>query len=262
MRLKGRTALITGVASEKGIGRAVARAFAREGAAVACVDCDGPPCQKLAEELERGGVRALALEAEVADAAQVAQAVATASERLGPIDVLVNNAGFAQFIPFLEVSETQWDRALAVNLKGYFLFAQEVARRMVAQGTKGAIVNVSSISAWLPGEQKVPYCVSKAGVAMLTKGMALELARQGIRVNAVAPGDIDTNIVRDPHTQEFIRTSDLASLVPLGRRGKADEVAEAVVFLASAEAAYITGAQIVVDGGLTLNSTRPPAKKD
>jgi NAD(P)-dependent dehydrogenase (short-subunit alcohol dehydrogenase family) len=249
--LQDRVALVTGAASERGIGRAIALGYAREGAAVACVDLDGDGARAAAGAVEAEGAAATAIACDVSDGAQVRDAVARAVEALGRLDILVNNAGFARFGRLLETSEDDWDRTMAVNFKGQFLFAQAAARRMIEQGTAGAIVNVFSVSADTAGGMKVPYCVSKAGVKMLTQGAAIEWARYQIRVNAVAPGDMATNIVRDERVQRALQRTDYTSVVLLGRRGAPDDVVGAAIFLASDEAAYITGAHLLIDGGLT-----------
>ncbi len=272
-RLRGKVALVTGVASDKGIGRAIALGYARHGASVACVDVDEAGCQATVAMIEAAGQNALALTCEVSDQEQVHRAIAQTVERFGRLDILVNNAGLARFGPLLDVAEDEWDRVMAVNLKGYFLFSQAAARVMIAQrgeahaGGRGAespagkvggcIINISSMSAESADEMKVAYCVSKAGVKMLTQGAAIEWATHRIRVNAIAPGYIDTNIVQDARVRRAVENTDLGAMVPLGRCGDAEDVVGAAVFLASSEANYITGVHLLVDGGLSAGNAFP-----
>jgi len=254
MRLEGKTAIVTGAGGRRGIGRAIALGLAREGADVAVTEWPG---EQTSAEIRALGRRSPAAPVDVADAPAVRRFVDDVAREFGRIDILVNNAGFCEFVPFLDVTEELWDRTLAVNLKGYFLFGQCVARHMVGQGTGGKIVNVSSQAAERAGEEKVHYCVSKAGVAMLTRGMALELARHRINVNAVAPGTIDTEIVRQAHIQALVEQERLHSTIPFGRMGTADDVVGAALFLCSSDSDYVTGATLLVDGGMLTGSLLP-----
>jgi NAD(P)-dependent dehydrogenase (short-subunit alcohol dehydrogenase family) len=247
VRLRNQVALVTGAGSRKGIGRAIALALAREGAAVAVLGRSG--VEQVAHEIISDGSRAIALTADVSVRSEVEQAVGQTVSAFGRLDILVNNAGYCEFRPFLEIDEALWQRTLDVNVSGYFHFGQAAARQMVEQGTGGAIINVTSISAEISGELKTHYSVTKAADKMLTLGMALELGRHGIRVNAIAPGTIDTGIVRDPAIQAKVDRTDWTTTLPLGRIGTAEDVAGVAVFLASEESAYITGATILVDGG-------------
>jgi L-rhamnose 1-dehydrogenase len=247
MKLAGKVAIVTGAGSPRGIGRAIALGLAREGADVAVTEWPG---ERTSEEVRSLGRRSLAAPIDVADAAAVGKFVEDVAREFGRIDILVNNAGFCDFVPFLDVSEELWDRTLDVNLKGYFLFGQAVARRMVRQGTGGRILNISSQTAEMAGEEKVHYCVSKAGVKMLTQGMALELARHGINVNAIAPGTIDTDIVRQPHIQALVERERSKSTLPIGRMGTGEDIVGPAIFLCSPESDYITGATLLVDGGM------------
>lgn len=233
--LTGRRALVTGGAS--GIGSATAKLLAERGATVLTLDREG------------GDIRA-----DVRDEGAVTAAVREASSRLGgPPDLLVASAGVYRIEPFLTLAADAWDDVMAINLRGVFLTGRAVARELVAAGTRGAIVNLASTAA-LVGDGSEPsahYNSSKAGVLALTKQMAIELAPHGIRVNCVCPGVIDTPMLRvmdDPEGgAEFVRTS-----VPLARLGAAADVARVIAFLASDESAYVTGAAIPIDGGLTL----------
>ena len=205
-----------------------------------------------------GAGRAAFHAGDVTRADTVAASVALALERFGAIDVLLNNAGITHAADFLELAEADFDRVLGVNLKSYFLFGQAVAKWMVQAGRPGAIVNMSSVNAILAIPNQVPYCVSKGGVAQLTKVMAMSLAPRGIRVNAIGPGTIGTELARKAvlGSPEAERT--ILSRTPLGRLGEPDEVARVAVFLASDDASYLTGQTVFPDGGrLALNYLMP-----
>lgn len=261
MRLDGKVAIVTGAGSERGIGRAIAVGFAREGARVAVADIDKAAAASTTDAISKASGQALPVEVDVSDRSQIRQAMAATVEAFGRIDILVNNAGFCTFRPFLDIDDALWDQTMAVNLKGYFICGQEAARRMIEQGGGGKIINISSISADESGEEKVHYCVSKAGIKSLTLGMALELARYHINVNAIAPGIIDTDIIKQPHIQKLVEYEREQSSIPWGRMGRGEDLAGAAVFLASDEAEYITGATILVDGGLSAGSLLPPSQE-
>ena len=251
MRLEGKRALVTG--GSRGIGRAIALGLAREGANVAVnYRRSRGDAESAVREIERMGRRAVAVQGSTDSRADVERLVAEAHDFLGGLDILVNNAGILKRTPFLEISEEEWDAILDVNLKGYFLVGQTVARLMVETGTAGAIVNVSSAGQAVAAPNLVHYCVSKAGVEMLTKEMALELAPHNVRVNAVAPGLIETDINRADIAQDEFREGRLAR-IPLREIGTPDDVVGAVVFLASnEEARLMTGASVFVDAGQTI----------
>ncbi len=248
MRLAGKRALVTG--AQQGIGRAVALALAREGADVAVNFLDDrAAAEAVAGEARALGRRALVVQADVARRAEVEAMVAAVVAGLGPPDVLVNNAGVFPRSPFLELDEGEWDHVLGVNLKGSFLTAQAAARAMVAAGRPGAIVNLAS-SAVRGDPRGVHYSSSKAGVVGLTRAMALALAPHGIRVNAIAPGLTDTAQPRYGNTEAQIAAR--AREVPLGRMAQPDEIARVAVFLASDDAAFVTGEVVHANGGAYL----------
>jgi glucose 1-dehydrogenase len=246
VKLQGQVALVTG--GSRSIGRALAIAFAREGAAVAVnYVSHAEEAQSVVREIETLGGRALPVRADASQRAQVQTMVDEVTTRLGPIDILVNNAGVQKRVFFLDLSEADWDWMLGVNLKGCFLVGQAVAARMKARG-RGTIINVSSEAGGFPAQRMTAYCVSKAGVAMLTKCMALELAQHGIRVNALAPGLTRTDINRKDLEDETFLKARLAR-IPLGRVMTPEDLVGAAVFLASADSDMMTGVTLQVDGG-------------
>lgn len=249
MRCDGMIALVTG--AQQGIGRAMAARFALEGADVAVnyLD-DARAAESVVREVEKAGRRGVAIRADVSRSADVERLVAEAERALGPLDVLVNNAGVFPRSPFLELTEAEWDLVHGVNLRGAFLCAQAVARRLVARAAPGAIVNLASSAAYRSSPRGVHYVSSKAGVVGLTRAIALELAPHRIRVNALAPGLTDTAQPRYGHSEAEVET--MAAQVPLGRMGQPEDIAAAAVFLASRDAQHITGQVIHVNGGQYL----------
>ena len=243
MRLQGRIAAITGGAL--GIGRATARLFAAEGATVALGDVDVAGAEAVAKEIVAGGGRALAVGMDVGDAGQVRDFVDRVVSELGRLDVMFANAGIAHSAPFLEHPEAEWHRVLRVNLSGVFFCCQAAARQMVRQGG-GRIIATASINGFRGVENLVGYNVAKAGVIELTKTLAVELAKHHIAVNAIAPAQIDTRLTQSLPEEARARR---VARIPMGRFGEVDEVAKAALFLASDDAAFITGHTLAVDGG-------------
>ena len=243
MAAPSKVALVTGAA--RGIGLASAKRFLADGWRVALLDIDGDNLKRAHAEIARPD-ETLALICDVAIPEQVARAFAELKQRFGRLDALVNNAGVAIFKPILDVTYEDWSRVLAVNLNGPFLCTQAAAPIMRDNGG-GAVVNITSISGLRASTLRIAYGTSKAGLAHLTKQQAAELASLGIRVNAVAPGPVETAMAKAVHTPEIRR--DYHDHMPLNRYGLEEELAEAIYFLASDRASYITGQVLCVDGG-------------
>jgi NAD(P)-dependent dehydrogenase (short-subunit alcohol dehydrogenase family) len=246
MDLSGKVVLVTG--AQQGIGRAIALHCAAAGADVAVnwLDDEGAAAS-IAGEIRAAGRRALSVRADIGRLAEIEAMVATAEEGLGPIDVLVNNAGVFPRVPFLELGESDWDFVFDVNLKGTCFCTQAVAKRMVAAGRPGAIINLTSGAAYRGSPRGAHYCASKGGVVSLTRQMALELAPCRIRVNAIAPGLTDTAQPRYGSSEAEIEA--MAQTIPLGRIAQPDDIARTAVFLASDEAGFTTGQILHVNGG-------------
>jgi len=259
-RLKDKVAIVTGAA--RGIGHAIAKRFVAEGAKVVLADIDERDGTLAAKRL---GTSAHFVRCDVGDAEEVG-ALIEASRRAfsGDIDILVNNAGIVHGAEFLDLKEDDFDRVLRVNLKGAFLASQAVARRMVEQieagKTAGTIINMSSINAVVAIGNQIPYCVTKGGIGQLTRSTALALAPHGIRVNAIGPGSVMTEMLATV-AKDLDARRRMMSRTPLGRFAEPEEVASVAVFLASDDASYMTGETVFVDGGrLVLNYTVPVAE--
>ena len=248
MRLKGKTALVTGAGS--GIGRGIAEAFAREGASVAVnFRTNSEDAAALVASIRSDQGSAIAVQADVSSKESVRKLVDEVTSALGRIDILVNNAGTMSSLPFLEISLSEFRRVFDTNVHGLFDLSQLVAKQMIAQGSGGAILNISSLVAERPFLNSAHYNASKAAVSALTQSMALELGPFAIRVNELCPASVETGMTRKA-LQDPANLRMRLNTIPLGRVGKPEDLAGAAVFLCSQEASWITGAAIVTDGGL------------
>ena len=232
------------------MGRAHALALAKAGAKVIVADISQEECEKVVQEIKKNKGEAIAVKCDVTKKEEIDQMIQTAVKAWGKLDILVNNAGIAEFVPFMEMTEVEWDKTININLKGYFLCAQAAAKEMAKQKS-GAIVNIASVAMGQIGvgfPNLTHYCASKGGIVGMSEAMAIELATYNIRVNVVSPGVIDTPMI-DPVRQDKVSMEGILGRVPLHRVGKPEEVANAVVFLASDDSSYMTGSVVVVDGG-------------
>jgi L-rhamnose 1-dehydrogenase len=250
MDLQDKVAVVTGAA--RGIGQAIALRFGQEGARVAIVDLREEEGRETVRLIEGAGGQAVFVRTDVSDQRQVQAMVDGVVKQWGTIHILVNNAGICPFEGFLEMSEGLWDQVLDVNLKGYFLCSQAVAKVMVEQNVKGRIIAVSSISSEFGGSSQAHYCASKAGINLLVKSMAISLGPHGITCNAVLPGTVETDINRealaDPEVRDY-----WSQRAPLGRLGLTEDIAGPVLFLAGDDSGWCTGSMLVVDGGASIN---------
>jgi 3-oxoacyl-[acyl-carrier protein] reductase len=245
-RLAGRTAIVTGAAG--GIGMATCRLFVREGAAVVCADADGEGAKKLADALTSEGAQAIACTVDIRERAQIEAMAQAAATAFGRVHVLINNAGIGAQKHFLETPIEMWKQMLDVNLTGTFLCSQVVATAMARDGG-GRIVNVSSHAGLVAPSGRAAYAAAKGGIIAMTRVMALDLSEQRIAVNCVAPGPVDMPRLAGVHGEE--RRKAWHDAIPLRRYGQPEELANAILFLASEEASYINGQTIAVDGGFT-----------
>lgn len=248
--LKGKVAIVTGAA--KGMGKAHSLKLAGAGAKVAVSDIDMPGCQAVVEEIKKMRGEALAVKCDQSKKADVDSVVAETLKKFGKIDILVNNAGIFPFEPFLQMSEQNFEKVIDVNLKGYFLMTQACAKEMQknkpnAKGQRGTIINIASIAAIMGFAGLAHYCASKGGIIAMSKALALELAPLGIRINNIDPGAIETPGATGGADKKG--DEKMVSSVPMKRWGTPEEIANAVLFLASEESSYMTGSTMVVDGG-------------
>jgi len=253
MRLSSQSALITGATS--GIGEATALLFAREGARVAITGRNEKRGHAVTEAIVNNGGRAIFLRTDVRKAAECERAVHETVKAFGRLDILFNNAGIFYPHDTIECSEEEWDEQIDINLKGTFLMSKAALPGMIAQG-RGVIINNSSGWGIVGGDKAVAYCASKGGVVLMTKAMAIDHGRQGIRVNCICPGDVETPMLpQDAKMRGLEWDAYIAGCAnrPLGRVGSAEEIAKAVLFLASDDSSFMTGAALVVDGGGTAD---------
>ena len=261
LSMEGKTAIVTG--ARRGIGEATALAFAEAGADVAICDwvVEGGELAAVADKIEKLGRRSVVVQVDVSRKADVDNMVQQAMDAFGAIDILVNNAGISSGTPFLEMSEDEWDSVISVHLKGCYLCGQAVAKIMVEQ-KKGNIINIASVEGLRSVRRTAnPYPSAKAGIMLLTRGLAWELGPYNIRVNAIAPGAIRTEMLRDAWSDP-IASKILEGLIPLGRMAEPREIANVALFLASDVSSFVTGHTIVADAGLMAGFQGPPHPDD
>ena len=251
-RLADRHAIVTGAG--RGLGRQMALGLAEAGADVTIADVDEASAEETADEIREIGPSATAIPVDVADEAEVEAMVATATERLGPIDTLVNNAGVSDLTPASEYPLDDWQRVIDVNLTGVFCCAKRVGRQLLERDAAGTIVNMASMSGFVANfpQPQVAYNASKAGVVMVTRSLASEWATEGIRVNAIAPGYMRTTMVEEALDQQPDMGETWIEDTPMGRLGQPEEIKPLVVYLASDASSYVTGEVAFLDGGFTI----------
>jgi NAD(P)-dependent dehydrogenase (short-subunit alcohol dehydrogenase family) len=253
-RFLDKAVVVTGAA--QGLGRAVAEGFAAEGAGVVLLDVEADALDSALQSIRRTGGRVDAVVGDVSRREDVVRAIELAAERFGHVDVAVQVAGIAEFVPFLEFPDQQWRRIMEVNLNGTLYLAQEAARRMVQQGTGGAIAVTASTNAFQPEAGGLAYNTSKAAQVAVMQTAALELAQHGIRVNAIAPGIINTRlaafVINDP-----VQSKAFLDRIPLGRFAAPAEIARAILWMCSEDASYLTGELLVVDGAMSVGLPPP-----
>lgn len=252
MRLKGRNAIITGGGA--GIGEAIVRAFAREGANVVIADLNPTTAQAVADDLNVDGKTVSVVECDVSDSCSVEKAVGEAAEHLTSIDTLVNDAGWGRAGKLLDTTEEDWDRMIDINMKGAFLVSKHTLPHLLESG-RGNIINMGSVAGVVGVRDRLAYCASKGGIISLTRAIALDYVDQGLRCNSISPGTVNTpwvdRMVAQFPDPEQTRKS-MVARQPMGRMGEPWEIAEAAVYLASDNSGFITGSNLMIDGGMTM----------
>jgi 3-oxoacyl-[acyl-carrier protein] reductase len=249
LRLKDKVALVTG--SGRGIGRAIALRLAKEGARVVVNAVHHETSDAVRKEIESDGGKALSVPCDVSRSQDVERLFQSVKQEFGAIDVLVNNAGINIVKPALDMTESDWDQVLSVNLKSIFLCSKAAAKMMMTQRNGGRIINIASIVGITPFPGRAPYSSSKAGVIMLTRELAIEWAKQNIMVNAIAPGFFLTDMMKEKINEGVISEKGILKRVPMGRFGLVEEIGNLAVYLSTDESSYITGQCITIDGGYT-----------
>jgi len=252
MDLMDKVAVVTGAGG--GIGKGIVLCLAEAGADVVLADLDADAAAKVASRVKQAGQKALVVPTDVTNPDSVADMAAAALDWRGHIDILVNNAGVEIIRPVFEISESDWDKTIDVNLKGAWLCSQAVGERMAKAGKGGRVINVGSIMSEMPATGEPHYAASKGGVLMLTKALALDLAPYGITVNAVGPGVVKNGMSSRGCLADEEMAQHVSSHIPLKRLGRPEDIGHAVVFLASDKASYVTGIMLYVDGGMILAS--------
>ncbi len=248
MKLKNKIVLVTG--ASKGLGKAIALRFSAEGATVLLTGRNIGSLKEISEYITSGGGNALAVSVDVTDPASVQKAVDSAVENFGRLDIMVNNAGISMIVPTVELSNDQWCNAMETNLFGVFYGCRSAGQQMIKQGS-GCIINISSILGQNAAPMRAAYSTSKAAVNMLTKVLAIEWAKDKIRVNAIAPGYIRTEMVQKSIDRDLFSPNEIEKRTPMGHMGNADDIASAALFAASDEASFMTGEILTIDGGWT-----------
>ena len=249
MKLKDKVAIITG--ASKGIGKGIAERYAQEGAVVVLASRSEDLLGAIAEKINDSRGRALGLKLDVRDPKSVEDVVRTTAEEFGRLDIMVNNAGISMVHPSEDLDPEDWERALQTDLFGVFYGCQSAARQMIAQGTGGSIINITSVYGLVAAPMRAAYCASKAGANMLTKLLASEWAEKGIRVNAIAPGYIRTELVQGVIDKGMLPVGAIEKRTPQGRIGEVSDVLAVAVLLAGDESSFMTGSIVTVDGGWT-----------
>jgi 3-oxoacyl-[acyl-carrier protein] reductase len=250
MMLKGKVAIVTASAGA-GIGRATVNMLAKEGADVVVSDTHEQRIHAAAEEIQKNtGRRALGVRCDVQDKKQVEELVAQTLDQFGRIDILVNNAGINKLAPVHEMDDETWDLVININLRGTFYCCRAVLPTMIAQKS-GAIVNLSSVAGWMGGPTESHYCAAKAGIMAFTKSLASEVSRQGVRVNAIAPGLIYNQFLGRIYPKEELEK--ISDQTPLGRVGEPDDIAKTIVYLVSDQSSFVVGETVCVSGGLYMH---------